>query len=98
MASIQEGPSLTWNGPLLGGNLYSDVQIMLIDTFEGGLYPTDGGDWFTVPGADSAYGGIEPHPVGDGDADQVATTSVWLYVLNGDRGRRAVGQGLLRDI
>jgi hypothetical protein len=50
-----EGPTFTWNGPLLGGDEYSFVSVEVTDTYEGGLPPLDGGDWYTVPGADDAY-------------------------------------------
>ncbi|MGY1988061.1 hypothetical protein ACI792_17730 [Blastococcus sp. SYSU DS0669] len=83
--SLFDGPSLTWNGPRLGGDVYAEVQITQIETYEGGLYPADGGDWFTVAGADAAYGGVDAASRSDGAGAEVATTSVWLYLLDGDR-------------
>jgi hypothetical protein len=80
-----DGPTLTWHGPVLSGGLSANVQVELLETFEGGLTPVDGGAWFTIPGADSAYGGIESPTVDDGTGTQVTTTSVWMYVLDGDR-------------
>jgi hypothetical protein len=82
VTSWMEGPSLTWNGPLLGGGQPSFVRVMITATYEGGMIPTDGGEGFTVPGADDAYGGIDAMY-----ATGVPTgrTTVWLDILDGDR-------------
>jgi membrane-bound lytic murein transglycosylase len=82
VTSWMEGPSLTWNGPLLGGGQPSFVRVMITATHEGGLIPTDGGEWFTVPGADKAYGGIDTT---DYTGVPTGRTTVWLDILDGDR-------------
>ena len=80
-----EGPSLTWNGPALGGGEYSSVTVQVTETFEGGLTPADGGEWFTVPGAESAYGDID-YWAGTGTyGPTVEAHTFWLHVLVGDR-------------
>jgi hypothetical protein len=84
VSSWTDGPSLVWNGPHLGGDLYSSVNVTITQPFEGGLPPRGGGRWFTVPGARSAYGNIETSPMTDGVA-QAERTVVWLEVLAGDR-------------
>jgi hypothetical protein len=84
VSSWTDGPSLVWNGPHLGGDLYSSVNVTITQPFEGGLPPRGGGRWFTVPGARSAYGNIETSLMTDGVA-QAERTVVWLEVLAGDR-------------
>ena len=80
--SFMDGPSLTWNGPALGGGEYSYVKVMVVATFEAGLTPVDGGEWFTVPGAESAYGGIDTT---DHTGAPTGTTTLWMHLLDGDR-------------
>ena len=84
VSSWTDGPSLVWNGPHLGGDLYSSVNVTVTQPFEGGLPPRGGGRWFTVPGASSAYGNIETSLMTDGVA-QAERTVVWLEMLAGDR-------------
>jgi hypothetical protein len=83
--SFMEGPSLTWNGPALGGGEFSHAKVMIVETFEGGMTPADGGEWFTVPGADSAYGGIEHWTGTEESGPAVESWTFWLQVLAGDR-------------
>ncbi|TQN37846.1 hypothetical protein FHU33_4513 [Blastococcus colisei] len=85
VTSWYEGPSLTWNGPALGGGEYSHVKVSITETFEGGLTPADGGEWFTVPGAESAYGGIDYWTGTEGLGPTVESYTFWLQVLAGDR-------------
>jgi hypothetical protein len=82
VTSWMDGPSLTWNGPLLDGGRDGFVRVMITATHEGGLIPTDGGEWFTVPGADKAYGGIDTT---DYAGAPTRNTTVWLDILDGDR-------------
>jgi hypothetical protein len=84
VSSWTDGPSFIWNGPHLGGDAYSSVNVTITEPFEGGLPPREGGHWFTVPGAEKAYGNIESAPAADGlhEADR---TIVWLEMLAGDR-------------
>jgi hypothetical protein len=84
VTSWMEGPSLTWHGPAVGAEEHF-VKVMITETFEGGLGPGDGGDWFDVPGAEQAYGGIEPSSLDEGTGGQVESTILWLDVLHGDR-------------
>jgi hypothetical protein len=80
-----EGPTFTWNGPLLGGDDYSFVSVKVTDAYEGGLPPLDGGDWYTVPGADDAYGAVgEPGSTLE-ELDPVDHTFAMMAVLVGDR-------------
>jgi hypothetical protein len=84
VSSWTDGPSYIWNGPHLGGDAYSSVSVTITEPFEGGLPPREGGRWFSVPGAEKAYGNIEYAPAtrGGPDADR---TIVWLEMLAGDR-------------
>jgi hypothetical protein len=84
ISSWTDGPSLVWNGPHLGGDLYSSVNVTITQPFEGGLPPREGGHAFTVPGAEVAYGNIETSQMSDGVA-QAERTVVWLAMLDGDR-------------
>jgi hypothetical protein len=84
VSSWTDGPSLVWNGPHLGGDLYSSVNVTITQPFEGGLPPRQGGHAFTVPGAAVAYGNIETSQMSDGVA-QAERTVVWLAMLDGDR-------------
>jgi hypothetical protein len=84
VSSWMDGPTFTWNGPLLGGDEYSYVSVKVTTTFEGGLAPLDGGRWFTVPGADKAYGDIEEPLVIDG-VEYTDRTIASLSMLAGDR-------------
>ncbi len=83
--NFMDGPSLTWNGPALGGGEYSHVKVMIVETYEGGMTPAGGGEWFTVPGADSAYGGIDHWTGTDESGPTVESWTFWLQVLAGDR-------------
>jgi hypothetical protein len=85
VSSDHEGPSLTWNGPRIAGDVYATVRVEVVDTYEGGLTPSDGGEWLTVPGAESAYGGIESYPVTDDSGTTVETRTFWANLLDGDR-------------
>jgi hypothetical protein len=82
--SSWDGPSVIWNGPHLGGDLYSSVNVTITQPFEGGLPPRGGGRPFTVPGAETAYGNIETALMSDGVV-KAERTVVWLEVLAGDR-------------
>jgi len=84
VSSWTDGPSYIWNGPHLGGDAYSSVNVTITEPFEGGLPPRDGGQWFTVPGAEKAYGNIEFAPATDG-YQEPDRTIVWLEMLAGDR-------------
>jgi hypothetical protein len=84
VSSWTDGPSLVWNGPHLGGDLYSSVNVTITQAFEGGLPPRGGGHAFSVPGAEVAYGNIETSQMSDGVA-QAERTVVWLAMLDGDR-------------
>ena len=50
ISSWTDGPSIIWNGPHLGGDLYSSVNVTLSATDQGGsgvdktYYTTDGSD------------------------------------------------------
>ncbi|RFU22336.1 hypothetical protein [Geodermatophilus marinus] len=78
------GPSFTWHGPLISGDVHSTVEITIVDTYEGGLPPLDGGAHVTVPGADAAYGDVEP-PLDVLEWEEVDSWTAWLAVLDGDR-------------
>ena len=84
VSSWTDGPSHIWNGPHLGGDAYSSVNVTITEPFDGGLPPRGGGRWFTVRGAEQAYGNIESAPATDGDREP-ARTIVWLQMLAGDR-------------
>jgi hypothetical protein len=84
VSSWTDGPSLVWNGPHLGGDLYSSVNVTITQPFQGGLPPRGGGRWFTMPGAGSAYGNVETSLMSDGVA-QAERTVVWLEMLAGNR-------------
>ena len=84
VSSWTDGPSLVWNGPHLGGDLYSSVNVTITQPFEGGRPPREGGHAFSVPGAEVAYGNIETSQMSDGVA-QAERTVVWLAMLDGDR-------------
>ena len=83
VSSWTDGPSYIWNGPHLGGDAYSSVNVSITEPFDGGLPPRDGGRWFPVPGAEKAYGNIEFAPARDDR--QADRTIVWLEMLAGDR-------------
>jgi hypothetical protein len=83
VSSWTDGPSYIWNGPHLGGDAYSSVNVSITQPFDGGLPPRDGGRWFPVPGAEKAYGNIEFAPARDDR--QADRTIVWLEMLAGDR-------------
>ena len=80
--SFYDGPTWTWNGPALGAGEYSQVKVKVTEIFGG---DTDGGEWFTVPGADAALGSVYQW-TGTEDRDStVASTNFWLLVDDGDR-------------
>ena len=83
--SDHEGPSLTWNGPLIAGDVYASVRVEVVDTFEGGLTPSDGGERLTVQGAESAYGAIQAQTLADDSGATVASRTFWMHLLDGDR-------------
>jgi hypothetical protein len=83
--SDHEGPSLTWNGPLIAGNVYATVRVEVVETFEGGLTPSDGGERLTVQGAESAYGAIQAQTLTDDSGATVASRTFWMHLLDGDR-------------
>lgn len=58
--SFMDGPSFTWNGPPLGADEYSYVEVTVREPFEGGPPPRDG-DFFrpSIPGADEANGYVQ---------------------------------------
>jgi hypothetical protein len=58
------------------------VGVRITEAWDGELTPLDGGDWFTVPGAEKAYGGIDTVDFAGNPTDK---TTVWLYMLDGDR-------------
>ena len=85
VSSWMDGPQFTWNGPLLSGDVYSFVSVKVTGTFEGDIPPRDGGDWYTVPGADKAYGDIgEPGSTLE-EPDAVDLTYATMAILVGDR-------------
>ena len=88
-----EGPTQTWHGPSVGGGYFSSVAVSLRETYQGGL-PENSGVAFAVPGAEEAYGTIEPNrfPQGDGTFE---TTRLTLYVLVG--GRQVVVDAVFAD-
>ncbi|WP_157944128.1 hypothetical protein [Blastococcus atacamensis] len=76
------GPSLTWHGPVLPGGEESYVEITILETFEGGLTPTDGGAYFDVPGPELAYGGIDAVSY---TGEPLGRRAVWMHLLAGGR-------------
>jgi hypothetical protein len=80
-----QGPTLTWNGPLLSDDTFMDVRAMIRATYEGGLPPTDGVFWITIPGADQAYAWIEQGPGKTSGATGPARTEAGVQILDGDR-------------
>jgi hypothetical protein len=84
VSSWTDGPSHIWNGPHLGGDAYSSVNVTVTEPFEGGLPPRGGGRSFTVPGAGKAYGNIEYAAATDGGQEPDRTV-VWLEMLAGGR-------------